>query len=129
VHPIPASHRSPRFSLAEDEATVREFLRTILEAEGYPLLVAEDGQTALELAHKHPDGVGLLISNVQMPGMTGSDLAKELKRSHPDLRILLISGYSQGLLMLDKGWNFLQKPFLPKANSRQDTPGSENPSG
>lgn len=92
-------------------------LRTIFEEAGYSLLllVAEDGQRALQIAHEHPDGIALLLSNVQMPGMTGPDLARELRRSRPDLRVMLISAYPQGVLMLDTGWNFLQKPFLPSA--------------
>jgi DNA-binding response OmpR family regulator len=48
-----------------------------------------------------------------MPGMTGPDLAKEIRRSRPYLRVLLISGYTQGVLILDEGWHFLKKPFLP----------------
>jgi DNA-binding response OmpR family regulator len=48
-----------------------------------------------------------------MTGMSGPDLAAALKKSRPDLRIMLLSSYPQGLLVLDTGWAFLQKPFLP----------------
>ena len=70
-----------------------------------------------------------------MPGMTGPDLAKELKQSRPNLRVLLVSAYPQGILMLDSGWSFLQKPFLPKAildkvrQTLQSTPHEETHSG
>jgi DNA-binding response OmpR family regulator len=47
--------------------------------------------------------------------MTGPELARELRRSRPDLRVLLISGYPEGMLMLDTGWIFLQKPFQADA--------------
>ena len=79
------------------------------------MLLATDGQNAFEIAQAHEGKIDLLISNVQMPGMTGPDLAARLKESRPEMKIMLISGYSQGLLILDNGWNFLQKPFTPKA--------------
>ena len=122
--------------LAEDEPAVRELLQRILKKDGYSILVATDGQEALQIAGEHPaDGIDLLVSNVQMPGMTGPDLAKELKQSRPNLRVLLVSAYPQGILMPDSGWSFLQKPFLPKAildkvrQTLQSTPHEETHSG
>ena len=101
--------------LAEGEAPLRNLLQIIFEKAGFTLLIAEDGEEAVRLAHGHDGTIDLLVSNVQMPNMTGPDLAKSLKQARPGLRVLLISGYPQGLLMLDTGWWFLQKPFLPKA--------------
>lgn len=100
--------------LAEDDEQLRELLKVILEEGGYRLLVAKNAQEALELANgRH--AIDLLISNIQMPGMVGTDLARQLTQSRPSLRVLLISGYSQGVLMLDSGWRFLRKPFSPIA--------------
>ena len=90
---------------------LRNLLQAIFKKAGFTLLVAEDGQEAAQLALEHDGTIDLLVSNVQMPHVTGPDLAKALKKSRPDLRVLLISGYPQGLLMLDNGWSFLQKPF------------------
>lgn len=81
----------------------------------YTLLMATNGQDALCMADQHEGKIDLLLSNVQMPGITGPDLAKELKKSRPEMRVMLMSGYPQGILLLDHGWTFLQKPFLPKA--------------
>ena len=100
--------------LAEDEATIREPLRMVLERAGFSALVAEDGQEALRIASEHPDGIDLLVSDVQMPGMGGPDLAMVLRRYRPELRILLVSADPQRRLMLENGWNFLQKPFPMK---------------
>ena len=72
------------------------------------------GQEALEIAYR-TDGLDLLVSNIQMPGITGPDLAKQLPEIHPNLHILLISAYPQGVLTLDNGWHFFKKPFHPKA--------------
>jgi CheY-like chemotaxis protein len=77
------------------------------------LIMADDGQDALQKAAAHKGRVDLLVCNVQMHGMTGPDLAKELRRSRPDLRVMLTVSYPQGLLVLDAGWQFIQKPFLP----------------
>ena len=68
----------------------------------------------MELARR-AEGIDLLVSNVQMPGVTGPDLAKQLREIHPNLRILLISAYPEGMLALDNGWHFFKKPFPPAA--------------
>jgi DNA-binding NtrC family response regulator len=100
--------------IAEDEEYLRNLLRTILERGGFDVLVAEDAQEALHIAREHDNRIDMLVSDIQMPGMTGLDLAKELKRFVPNLPVLLVSGYSQGVL-LDSGWRFLQKPYMPSA--------------
>jgi hypothetical protein len=121
--------------LAEDAELLRNIMRKALEKEGYSLLVAEDGQEAFQIAREHPDPIALLVSNVQMPRMTGPDLARELRRSRPNLRVMLISPDPQGVLVLDSGWNFLQKPFplsaiLDKVNQiLNDPPSTDTFSG
>jgi DNA-binding NtrC family response regulator len=51
-----------------------------------------------------------------MPGMTGPDLAKTLKKQRPKMRIILMSAYPDGaMLVLNYGWHFIQKPFMPLA--------------
>jgi DNA-binding NtrC family response regulator len=112
----PFEHREATILIAEDDPSILQLLKANLERSGaYSLLLADDGQKALFLASDHKGGVDLLIASLQMPGMTGTDLARELKRSHPNMRVMLISPYPQGLLILHKEWTFLQKPFLPSA--------------
>lgn len=103
--------------IAEDEEPLRELVQKILapRKDKYNVLLATDGQHAFEIADTYEGKIDLLISNVQMPGITGPDLAARLKESRPEMKIMLMSGYPQGLLILDNGWNFLQKPFFPKA--------------
>ena len=56
----------------------------------------------------------MLLSDVQMPGMTGPDLGEALKKSRSDMRVMFMSGFSGGdLLVLNYGWAFIQKPFVP----------------
>ena len=70
-----------RILLAEDEAPLRSLLNTIFENAGFTVLVAEDGQQAAHLPHEHNGAIDLLVSNVQIPHMTGPDLAKIVKAS------------------------------------------------
>jgi CheY-like chemotaxis protein len=101
--------------LAEEDPAVRLMLERLLKQGGYDLLVAADGQEALQKSDEHKGRIDILVADVQMPGMTGADLAKEIRRSRTDLRIILLSAVTQGLLVLDSTWHFIQKPFLAKA--------------
>jgi FixJ family two-component response regulator len=56
-----------------------------------------------------------LLSDVMMPGISGPDLAKKLKQQRPEMRVMLMSGYPEGMLILNYGGHFLQKPFPPHA--------------
>jgi two-component system cell cycle sensor histidine kinase/response regulator CckA len=97
--------------LVDDDAMIRNALRRILERAGFTVLVAEDGREAIRIAREHVEDIDLLISDVQMPHMTGLGLAMGLKSAHPELRVLLVSADPQHAVILDPGWNFLQKPF------------------
>ena len=99
--------------LAEDDPDIRDMLEKLLKRGGYEMIVASDGQDAIHKADDHKGRIDLLVTKLQMTGMSGPDLGAALKRSRPDLRIMLLSSYPQGLLVLDTGWAFLQKPFLP----------------
>ena len=101
--------------LAEDDATLREPLRRILERAGFSVLMAKDGPEALRIASEYPDRIDLLVSRVWMPGMTGPDLATALRQSRHDLRTLFISATPQRMLTLEKGWNVVHKPFTMQA--------------
>jgi two-component system, cell cycle sensor histidine kinase and response regulator CckA len=101
--------------LAEHDPDIRVMLERLLKQGGYDLLVVEDGQQALQKSEEHKGRIDILVADIQMPGMTGADLAGEIRRTRQDLRIILLSPSVQGLLVLDSTWHFLQKPFLPKA--------------
>jgi two-component system cell cycle sensor histidine kinase/response regulator CckA len=101
--------------LAEDDPVVRTMLERLLKQGGYDLVVAADGQEALQKSDEHKGRLDILVADVQMPGMTGTDLAKEMRKSRPDLRVILLSASLQGLLVLDSTWHFIQKPFVAKA--------------
>jgi two-component system cell cycle sensor histidine kinase/response regulator CckA len=100
--------------LAADEPEIRDILEKLLKKGGYELIIATDGQDGLQQADEHKGRIDLLVSKLQMTGMTGPDLARALKHTRPEIRVMFLSPYPQGLLVLDDGWLFMQKPFLPK---------------
>ncbi len=110
--------------LVEDEAAVRGMLRTLLEMQGYTVVEAADGPTALRMLTEHPGPIHLLLSDVMLPGgVHGPDLAEAFTRQHPGAAVLLTSGYSEHQVLghgLDpQGVAFLPKPFSPGALMRK----------
>jgi DNA-binding response OmpR family regulator len=79
---------------------------------GYNLIVAADGKNALQQAQQFAGTIHLLLSDIEMPEMTGIELAIQVNQERPDTKILLISGLDSGMLVLNNGWQFLPKPFL-----------------
>lgn len=103
--------------LVEDAAGVREFTLNTLQAQGYTVIEAQDGQEALQLAAEQTNHIHLLLTDVVMPGISGQVLAQQLIQSRPDLKILYMSGYTDNAIahhgVLEPGIAFLQKPFSP----------------
>ncbi len=120
--PAPAAH-APASSnrtilVAEDETAVRRLIRTLLHREGYTILEAANGREALEIIASYQGPIHLVVSDVMMPELTGTALTKELHKAHPQLPVLLISGYttSEGVGEIDgTGTRFLGKPFTTDA--------------
>jgi two-component system cell cycle sensor histidine kinase/response regulator CckA len=108
----------PTILVAEDEEGIRNLVRRALEKE-YDLLIAADGAQALELAQSFSGTIHLLLTDVQMPGMLGTDLAHELRQQRPALKVVLMSGFTGGFLILDQGWEFIHKPFILHALRRR----------
>lgn len=101
--------------LVEDEISILKFGRKMLEGLGYVVLVSQNPLEAIKMAEMHPDKIDLVITDVIMPEMNGRDLADELQRIYPDIKILFMSGYTANVIehrgVLEKNVNFLQKPF------------------
>jgi two-component system cell cycle sensor histidine kinase/response regulator CckA len=101
--------------VAEDEKTVRDLLVRMLELQGYEVLPVESGQGALEILAEHGDRIRLLLTDVIMPNMSGRELADQAARLQPALKVLYMSGYTDGAIeqhgVLAPGVFFLHKPF------------------
>ena len=105
--------------LVEDEDALRESEREYLEQRGYTVLAAANGPAALELAADCGREVQLLVTDVVMPGMSGSQLGEKLVAQRPGLKVLYVSGYAENTVMqhglAELGSRFLHKPFTLKA--------------
>jgi len=108
--------------LVEDEESVRQLVRETLEAQGYKILEAENGEEALQIANTHSD-IDMLITDVVMPGMGGRELSARLCASHPHTKLLYLSGYTEDAIVhegvLEPGTAFLQKPFTLQTLTRK----------
>jgi two-component system, cell cycle sensor histidine kinase and response regulator CckA len=102
--------------LADDEASVRTYIRNILRQEGFQILEAVDGVDALQKVERHQSPVDLLVTDIRMPRMDGVALARSVNEKFPATPILYISGFP---LDLDEERTlhsaticaFLAKPF------------------
>ena len=115
VAPTPASTASETVLLVEDDDRVRALVRSILKKGGYRVLEAEHAEAAAEISSAHHGPIDLLLTDVVMPGRNGRELAEQVVRSRPSIRVLFMSGYSNDAVMM-RGVHitdaqFIQKPF------------------
>ncbi|MFC1557322.1 response regulator, partial [candidate division KSB1 bacterium] len=101
--------------VADDEQSLRELIKEQLEELGYSVLLAEDGIDAVNVYKKHKDDIDLVLLDIIMPRMAGKETFLELKKINNDVKVLIISGYSQdektAEILKKGGLGFLQKPF------------------
>ncbi|GMV79446.1 MAG: hypothetical protein AMXMBFR7_06300 [Planctomycetota bacterium] len=114
----PASNKATLL-LVEDEQDVRELLAEVLRNAGFEVLVAHQGQAALDTMAAYPGRIDLLVTDVVMPGMGGQELAEKARLRYPGVKVLFISGYTQERILehgeLKAGLHLLEKPFAPAA--------------
>ncbi len=97
-------------------------MREALEAAGYGILEAPGGAEALQLAARHDGPIHLLVTDVVMPGMSGRELAAALVTTHPEIRSLYMSAYTDHAIVhqgvLEPGLALIRKPFTLEALGR-----------
>lgn len=103
--------------LVEDEEDVRLLIRDELRKLGYRIVEARNGVEACLVATPHIGKLKLLLADIVMPGMSGTELARHLRVIKPELKLLFISGYTDdvGIGAGDPASAYLQKPFTPEA--------------
>jgi PAS domain S-box-containing protein len=125
---VPTARRSASLSghetvlLVEDESAVREIVRMVLRNHGYTVISAANAGEALLACEQHEGNIDLLLSDVVMPRMNGPALAKRLAPMRPEMRVLYMSGYTEGHFIdqaLERGVAFLQKPIRPEILARK----------
>jgi signal transduction histidine kinase/CheY-like chemotaxis protein len=103
--------------LVEDDEMVRTLVRETLQREGYRILDAPGPIDAKRIADQHKGVIQLMITDVVMPKISGRDLADQLLKRRPDMKVLYMSGYTDNAVLnngiLSKEVAFLQKPFTP----------------
>lgn len=98
--------------LAENEGPLKQFVSALLNRQGYNLIIVSTAPEALERAQAFRGVIDLLLTDIDIAGMTGIELAIQVNRARPDTKILMISGLDSGILLLNNGWQFLPTPFL-----------------
>jgi CheY-like chemotaxis protein len=106
--------RRPRtILLVEDNDGLRSAIQTQLERLGHDVIAVGDGATALDVAEARPDGIDLLLIDVELPVMMGPEVARRLGSSQRGMRLLFISGRAPevGETWAETPGSFLEKPF------------------
>jgi two-component system, cell cycle sensor histidine kinase and response regulator CckA len=100
--------------IVDGDEAVRNVVVAILEGANFRVLSADSGANAIKLANETGGAIDLLLSDVDMEKMSGPDLGELLKKTRPDMHVMLMSGGTEGnLLVLNYGWAFIQKPMVP----------------
>ena len=109
--------------LAEDDPALRSLLRKVLQENGYTVLEAFHGKHAVEVCEQHSGPIHLMVTDVVMPEMGGTEAAGRLSSLRPDLKVLFLSGYADDAVhrhgVLAPGTAFLQKPFVLETLARK----------
>ena len=119
--PAPAARARGRGTvlLVEDEETVRRLAERVLTRSGYDVLTAGEGAEAMALSRQHHGVIRALVTDLVMPRMNGSDLARRLMAERPGIRVLFTSGYDRDAARsagpLPPGTDFIEKPFTGEA--------------
>lgn len=101
--------------VAEDDAGLRKLIDTILSSAGHELLLAGDGEEAVELGYGNRRRLDLAVLDLVLPGRRGDEVMVALREFRPELPVLLTSGYPAEDVQhaCDERTDFLRKPFLP----------------
>ena len=116
AEPTPLPADAARVLLVEDDALVRMANAAVLAEAGMTVTEAATGEEALALLEED-DGIGILVTDFAMPGMTGADLTRLARRHRPDLPVLIVTGYAEKAVLQDlgaePGIRILSKPIPP----------------
>ncbi len=121
---IPSTNgRGDIYRFAYDDPAIRELVETILEKVGYQVIMAVDGEQAIELYSNHQTAIDLIMLDVIMPKTGGKQAYEAIREIAPDVRCLFTSGYSNNGVhtgfVLSEGLELIQKPYNPSQLLRQ----------
>ena len=104
--------RKKTILVVDDHAATLKSVCGFLDPD-YNVLSANNGKVALQRSKAFKAEIDLLLSDFQMAGMNGIELATRITAQRHGIKVLLMSGYPEGMLVLNEGWHFLAKPFVP----------------
>ncbi len=114
---LPVRGGNETILLAEDDATLRTFMKELLNQYGYSVIETADGNDAVSKFMKDPEKVHLLILDVMMPNKNGKEAYEEMRKFRPEIKALFTSGYAADIIhkkgILDEGLHFISKPASP----------------
>ncbi len=109
--------------LAEDDQIIRDLEVNVLQEFGYKVLIARDGQEAVDMFQVQPDGIDLVLLDMIMPNKNGSQACREIRALRPDIKVLFISGYTADLIqergLGQDGVELIMKPVSPAGLARK----------
>lgn len=115
----PPKGGSETILIAEDRNDVREIIKTVLEKFGYTVMIADDGDEAVNKFNEHKDSIDMLIFDVVMPKKSGKEAYDEISKVTPAIKCLFMSGYTADIInkkgILEEGIEFISKPISPDA--------------
>lgn len=113
-----AANGTETILVVEDNESVRNFVYSVLESRGYKLVKASGSEEAVKLIEGHSVPIHLMLTDVVMPRMSGTELAAHLLQHYPEAKVIYMSGYTDNAIVhhgvLEAGTHFLQKPFIPE---------------
>jgi two-component system cell cycle sensor histidine kinase/response regulator CckA len=108
---VPANGRKT-ILVVDDDPAILVYVSALLSDGGHSVMTAANGERALELAGEFEGEIHLLLSDFQMQQISGIELATAISLARPAIKVLLMSGFDGGMLVLNEGWHFLAKPFV-----------------
>lgn len=118
IHPAPAeavTSGTETVLLVEDKESLLSVAKEYLTGKGYTVLDAANGAAALDVGQAHNGQIDILVTDVIMPKLGGSELVKQIHKVRPNLKVIYVSGYTEDTIghhgVLDEGVNFVQKPY------------------
>jgi len=99
--------------LVDDDPAVLDMIKKILCDGDYTVVTAKSGKEGLRKSKAYGPRIDLLLSDFDMPLMNGVELATAMNKDRPGIKVLLMTGFAGGTLILNEGWHYLPKPFVP----------------
>ena len=113
VAPAPVARQQPKILVVDDERSMRELLGIVLRREGYEVVIAENGRSALEVIEREP--IDLLISDIKMPDMSGVDVLRAAKQADPGVLAIMVTAFASTETAVEAmrlgACDYLSKPF------------------